>query len=481
MGLRSPEQYLEGLRDGREVYYRGERVEDVTEHAELGIAARHAALDFTLAEDPHFNELAVTKDEGESYSTYYRVPRSEDDLLKRSRLIETSTARAGTLVVLVKEIGTDAIFSLMRVLQRAGETAGLQKLEAFYRECRNRDLALATAQTDVKGDRAKSPAEQEDPDLYVRVVDRQTDGIIVRGAKVHTSCAPYVDEIVVLPSRRLRSGEEPWSVGFAVPVATPGLRLYASDFLHGESGSFTRPVSSQHKMIESLTVFDDVFVPWNRVFFHDRPDIASAAALAFVEFHRFTAISYKLPLLDAFVGSAIAVARANGIEHAGHVREKLTWLEGYAETVRGLTELAALRAQEEAGIAYPDVFTTNLAKWTFARDFHRAVEIVQDLAGGLLVTGLSDADWASPNVQPVLKKYFRGAWPAEQRLAVLNLISDLTARPFGGWQSVLAVHAEGSIEAEKLAMFRSYDSSRALSLVLQLAGIEDFAPPWRPM
>ncbi len=126
------------------------------------------------------------------------------------------------------------------------------------------------------------------------------------------------------------------------------------------------------------------------------------------------------------------------------------------------------------------MFTTNLAKWTFARDFHRAVEIVQDLAGGLLVTGLSDADWASPTVRPVLEKYFRGAWPAERRLAILNLISDLTARPYGGWQSVLAVHAEGSIEAEKLAMSRSYEGERALRFALRLAGIEEGAPARAP-
>ncbi len=480
MGLRTPEQYLEGLRDGREVYYRAQRVEAVPDHPELGLAARHAALDFALADDPRFQELAVIRDGKESYSAYYRIPRSADDLLARSRLIETSTAEGGTLVVLVKEIGTDAIYALMRVLDRAGERDGLRRLEAFYRRCRDGDLALATAQTDVKGDRSKGPAEQEDPDLYLRVVDRGRDGIVVRGAKVHTSCAPYVDEIVVLPSRSLRPGEEPWSVGFAVPVATPGLRLYASDFLHGDGASFTRPVSSRHKMIESLTVFDDVLVPWERVFFHDRPDLAGSAALTFVEFHRFTAVSYKLPLLDALVGCAIAAAQANGIERAGHVRDKLTWLQGYAETVRGLTELAARRARLEAGIAYPDVFTTNLAKWTFARDFHRAVEIVQDLAGGLLVTGLSDADWASPTVRPVLEKYFRGAWPAERRLAILNLISDLTARPYGGWQSVLAVHAEGSIEAEKLAMSRSYEGERALRFALRLAGIEEGAPARAP-
>jgi 4-hydroxybutyryl-CoA dehydratase/vinylacetyl-CoA-Delta-isomerase len=474
MGLRSPEEFLKGLRDGREVYYQGKRVASVTEHPELGVAARHAAIDFQLADDPAHRELAVFEDGEESYSAYYRVPRTSKDLSSRSKLVELATARGATLVILVKEIGTDAIFALKRVLAREEGKRELEKLETFYRECRDRDLALAVAQTDVKGDRSKRPSEQSDPDMYVRVVDERSDGIVVRGAKVHTSCTPYVDEIIVLPSRSMGQGDGPWSLAFAVPAATAGLRMYASDFLHG-GDSFTRPISTLHKMAETLTVFDDVFVPWERVFFHNRADLAGSAALTFVEYHRYTAVSYKLPLLDAFVGAAILVARANGIERAGHVRDKLTWLTGYAETVRALCELAAQRCEVEKGIAYPHVFTTNMAKWTFARDFHKAIETVQDLAGGLLVTGPSGADWESPEVRPALEKYLGGAWPADQRLAVLNLVGELTTRLYGGYQAVLAVHAEGSIEAEKMAMLRAYNSQRAVDLAMKLAGLEQDA------
>ena len=472
MGVRTPEQFLDGLRDDRTVYYRGQRVKAVPDHPELGVAARHAAIDFQLAENPKFRELAVYREGGEEYSAYYRIPRNAKDLMARSKLIETATTAGATLVILIKEIGTDALFALHRVLARKGDATGLGRVDAFYRMCRDRDLALAVAQTDVKGDRSKRPSEQKDPDLYVRVVEKRHDGIVVCGAKAHTSCTPYVDEVIVLPSRTMGPGEEAWSVAFAIPVASPGVHLYASDFLHGTDDPFTRPISTRHKMIETLTVFDNVFVPWERVFFVDRPDLAGAAALTFVEFHRFTAVSYKLPLLDALVGAGIAIARANGIDRAGHVRDKLTWLGGYAETVRGLAELAALRCEVEAGVAYPHVFTTNMAKWTFARDFHKALETVQDLAGGLLVTGPSGMDWESAEVRPVLEKYLQGAWPADQRLAILNLIGELSTRLYGGYQAILAVHAEGSIEAEKLAMFRAYDPGRALSLAMQLAGLK---------
>jgi aromatic ring hydroxylase len=475
MGLRTAAQFLAGLRDAREVYYRGQRVSDVVEHPELGVAARHASIDYEMAEDPRFRDLAVHRDGSEEYSAYYRVPRNAQDLLSRSKLIEAGTAEGATLVLLIKEIGTDALFALKRVLGRSGDADGIHRVEAFYRHCREKDLAIAVAQTDVKGDRSKRPSEQSDPDMYVRVVEKRPDGIVVSGAKIHTSCTPYVDEVIVLPSRSMGAGDEAWSVAFAVPAATPGLRLYASDYLHGTDDPFTRPISTNHKMVETLTVFDNVFVPRERVFFMDRPDLAGATALTFVEFHRFTAVSYKLPLLDAMVGAAIAIAKANGIDRAGHVRDKLTWLGGYAETVRGLAELAALRCKLENGVAYPDVFTTNMAKWTFAREFHQALETVQDLAGGLLVTGPGDLDWNSAEIRPVLEKYLPAAWPANRRMAIMNLISDLTSRSYGGYQAVLAVHAEGSIEAEKMAMFRAYDPSRSIALAMRLAGLEQDA------
>lgn len=464
--MRTAQQYLDGLRDGREVYYRGARVDDVVAHPELGIAARHGSLDFSFADEPEQRELAIT----DGCSTYYHLPRTAADLRRRSSLIEQATAYADTLVILVKEIGTDALFALHRVLHG---TDRYPLVEGFYRHCRDGDLALAVAQTDVKGDRSKGPAAQADPDLYVRVVERRPDGVVVRGAKVHTSCTPNVDEVVVIPTRALAEGEEDWAIAFAVPVATAGVKLYCSDFLHADADPWTRPVSSRHKMIETLTVFDDVFVPNERVFLDGDVRRAGQVALTFVEYHRFTAVSYKLPLVDALVGLAIALAEANGIARASHVRDKLIALVGYAETVRGLTHLAAerCRVDEATGIAYPDPLTTNLAKWTFARDYHAAVEKVIDIAGGLLVTGPAGADWRSDAIRPVLEKYLAGARPAAERLALMNLASDLLAREYAGYQSVLAVHAEGSLEAEKLMIQRSYDAAPAVAYARRLAGL----------
>lgn len=474
MPLRTADEYRAGLVDGRRLHYQGRRIADINQEPDLAVAVEHAAIDFDLAHDPAHRDLAVAvdPDTGAEYNAYYRIPRSADDVLARCRLIEEGTTAGGTVVTLIHEIGTDALFALLRVLE--GEA--LERAEAYYRHCRDGDLAVAVAQTDVKGDRARPPHQQDDPDLYVRVVDRSDEGIVVRGAKCHTTASANGDEIIVLPTRAMGPDDADYAVAFAVPADTEGLSLYVSGYGGGERDPWDHPVSSRHKLLETLTVFDDVFVPWDRVFLCQEPERAGPLALTFVEYHRFTAVSYKLPLVDAFVGAAAQIAEMNGVPKAGHIRDKLTHLVAYAETVRALTESAALRSGiGEHGIAYPDPMTTNMAKYTFASGFYKAVEWLQDCAGGLLVTGPAGADWDDDEIRSVLEKYYRGAAPAAERLAMMNLISDLTARELGGYHAVLAVHAEGSLEAEKLQMLRSYTANRApaaIAYARTLAGLD---------
>ncbi len=356
----TPEAYRASLRDGRKVFYRGRAVPDVTADPELRIGVELAMLDYEMASNPKTRDLALVKDPatGHEFSRFYQIPRCADDLTQRSRLIELGTEHGGTITPLIKEIGTDALFALLRVL--SGEE--LERARSFYEACREGDLAVAVAQTDVKGDRAKAPHEQDDPDLYLRVVDQNRDGIVVRGAKAHTSAAPNANEIIVLPTRAMGADDRDYAVSFAIPVDTPGLSLYVSPFGGREPNDFEFPLSSWAKMLESLTVFDDVHVPWERVFLCGEPRGCGPLALTFVEYHRFTAVSYKLPLHDAFVGAAASIAEMNGVGKAGHIRDKLTTLITYAETVRALTEMAAIRARiGQNEIAYPDPMTTNMA------------------------------------------------------------------------------------------------------------------------
>jgi len=481
MALMTAEQYKDSLRDGRTVYYRGARVQDVTTHPVIGIAVEHATIDYQMAHDSEESDLAVVDGPKGAYSRYYQIPRTADDLLCRSALIERATALGGTLVVLIKEIGTDALFSLHLIaaeMDRVKGTNYLPRVKKYYAYCRDNDLAVAVAQTDAKGNRAKGPTEQRHPDFYVHVVAEDNDGITLRGAKVHTSVSTNAHEIIVLPTRNLKAGEEAYAVACAVPANTPGLTMLASGYGSRTGKTFENPISARHKMMETLTVFEDVKVPWDRVFLNGEIDMAGPLAKAFVEFHRFTAVSYKLPLVDVFVGTSHLMADYNGTLGAGHVRDKLAKLISYAQICRGMTREAARECAIVDGIAVPNAEIINIAKFYFATNYHQALAWVQDIAGGLLVTGPSAEDLESPTLRPLIDRYLGAAGAsATDRLRLMNLIAEITTTDFGGYQAVLAVHAEGSVEAEKMTIWRQHDITPSVAYAKRLAGITDEEAP----
>lgn len=481
MGLRSPRQFIESLRDGRVLYYRGERVPDVTVHPILGVAVKHAALDFQLAEDPLHQDLmtCVDPETGERVSRFFKTPTGPDDLLKRMEMIELSTRVGGGVVLLIKEIGTDALFALHLVTRQVDKRFGTgygPRLRAYHRYCQAHDLSMAVAQTDVKGDRSLRPSQQAHPDYYLRVVEEGREGIVVRGCKAHTTGPPYANELVVLPTRALTEEARDYAVAFALPVAAPGLTFIASALGFDQQSDFHRPVSTHHKMIETLTIFDDVFVPWERVFLKGEWEYAGLLANTFVEYHRFSAISYKPPLCHLLLGAASLMAEYNGIGRAAHVRDKLTALIRYVENLRALTRMAAIDCRTVDGeVAVPDPILTNIAKYHFARGYHEVVRDVQDIAGGLLVTGPSAEDLGNPATRGYIERYLGGkaGVSAAQRLRLLNLIRDLTASDFGGYNEVLAIHAEGSLEAQKLTIYRDYDLTACRALARRMAGITE--------
>jgi aromatic ring hydroxylase len=469
--LRTPEEYRESLRDGRRVYFRGELVEDVTTHPHLKLAVDHAAAcEFGLAESPEHRELAVGPD---GCSRYFHVPRSAEELLTRSELIEAGTRAAKNITPLIKEIGSDALLSMMAMRESLGEPYA-SRIEAFYDYARTEDLALCVAQTDFKGDRSLAPSKQPNPDAYLRIVEHRDDGIVVRGAKAHTSASVNSNEMIVLPTRALGPDDADYAVSFAIPIDTPGLRLIVSPFSADEINEDEHPISARCKMTETTTLFEDVFIPAERVFLAGEAHQAGPLAYGFVEFHRFTAISYRLPFVDALVGSAMLAAWSTGIERKGHIREKLTWLITYAETLRAMTHHAAIKCSITEGVAIPDPMLVNIAKLHFAQGFHTAIQHVQDISGGLLVTYPSREDLEHPDYGPALGRYLEAARDikGEDRLRIIHMISDLTTGEMAGYSAVLAIHAEGSIEAEKLTILLRYNGEKAIGFARQLARLD---------
>jgi aromatic ring hydroxylase len=471
MGLKSFEQHRESLRDGREVYFDGERVADVTTHPVLGVGMSFAGIDYKLAEDPEHRGLAVCTDPRtqEEYSRFYKIPETTEDLLKRRELIAAGSRVTGG-PPLIKEIGTDALFALHIVADHMDKHVGtscLPKVRKYYEACRAQDLGFAVAQTDVKGDRSRRPSEQHNPDVYVRVVERSKDGIVVRGAKAHTTASPFANELIVLPTRAMAEADADYAVGFAIPVATPGLKLIAGVSSHPGDNRFDYPVTTDLKMVDTVTVFDNVFVPWERVFVCGEWQYAGALANTFVEFHRFTAASYKLPMCELFIGAAQLIAEYNGVANVTHVRDKIMELIAWTETTRGLLVAAAMEHKVvPPGVARPSITLTNIAKHHFARNYHTMVQNLQDIAGGLLVTAPFRRDWENEATRSYLDHYLGGVEGVSgvQRTRAMKLIRDIAASGFGGYQEILSIHAEGSLAAQRITILRDYDVKRCVEI-----------------
>ena len=478
MGLRTPEQFRNSLKDGRIVYYKGRRVEDVTTHPVLKVGVDSSAVDYELAETPEWRELAVVQTpEGEAFSRFFLPPRSPEDLLRRRKLVETGSRICFGFPPFAKEGGSDAVNALAILTAHCDASTGsryAERLEAFRCILQREDPSISITMTDVKGDRSLRPSQQADPDLYVRKVRRVDGGMIVRGAKAHITTAPYTNEFCVLPTRAMTEADRDYAVAFAIPANTKGIRIIARSG-PWEEGLVDYPVANRAAMVEGLVIFEDVFIPDERIFLEGEWQFAGPLAGMFANFHRVTAAAYKYPFAELLAGAAQLIAEANGIERVAHVRDKIAWLVMYAESILALSEAACHKAIPDSltGLCYPDPVVGNASKFFFADNYHQAVKAVQDIAGGIIATVPSEHDWNNTETRADLEKYMAGSQKvsAEERFKVIHLVKDLVASELGGFWEVTSLHAEGSLAAERLATYAHADMKRYRKAARRAAGL----------
>ena len=477
MGLITPEQFKESLRDGREVYMYGEKVDDVTTHRALKVCADTMALDYEVAELPKYRDLAIVDDPelGEPISRYYYLPKNADDLLKQHDLILETTKFADGYIPLAHDIGADALNAIHITANIMGNKEYIERIENFRKHLKKTDMAIVTAMTDAKGDRLLRPSspEQVHPDFYVRVVDRNRDGIVVRGAKMHITGAAYSNEIFVIPCRAMAEEDKDYAVAFATPVNVKGLRQICRP-ARTEISPLEFPTGRPVRMhTDSLIIFDDVFVPWDRVFLCGEWTHAVNIVYNFAYFHRRTGCCYRIPLSEQLLGIAQAIAEYNGVDKVPHIREKLTDAVIYLDTLKALSRAACFDYVMHGGIPVPNPVTTNIGKYHFAVNYHDIMKVIQDIAGGSTLTKPTYQDFQNPDTKQDIDKYLSGkaGISTEKRLRMFDLIRRLTSSEF----ETMVLHGEGSLEAQRMTIFTEAraEIQECKKLAEELAGIED--------
>jgi 4-hydroxybutyryl-CoA dehydratase/vinylacetyl-CoA-Delta-isomerase len=456
MGLITPEQYKESLKDGRVVYYEGEKVEDITEHPALKVCIETAAMDYEMAETPEYRDLAVVTHPktGEPISRYYYTPQNADDLLRRHELMVTATRLGAGVIPFIHDIGADTLNAVNITANMMGKKEYTERAENYRYYLQKNDLSAASAVTDVKGDRMLRPSspKQAHPDYYVRVIDKDDKGITVRGAKAHITASAYCKELFVIPCRNMTEEDKDYAVAFAIPANTKGIKQICHP-ITWRLGSLEFPIDLPiRNHTDSLIVFDDVFVPWERVFLCGEWQYAMALVYNFAYLHRHTAASYRIPMSEAMVGAAQAMAEYNGIDKVPHVREKITNLIIYVDTLKSLARASCMDYITHEGIPIPNPVISNIAKYHFAENLHNCIKAIEDIAGGLLITVPTYKDYQNPETKEYIEKYLGGkaGIPTEHRLRMMQLIR----RRLATFETeVLALHAEGSLQAQRMTIY----------------------------
>lgn len=480
MTLMTGAQYRDSIRRlNRPVYFQGKMIENVVDHPLTKPHVDAAAVTYDLAHDPESADLLTTTSHltGERINRFTHIHQSAEDLVRKVKMLRHIAWHTGTCFQ--RCVGFDAMNALYSVTSEMDAKLGTdyhRRFRAFLTRVQKQDLMCAGSMTDPKGDRSLPPSKQADPDLYLRVVERRDDGIVVRGAKAHQTGSLNAHEIIAMPTAALSADDADYAVSFAVPSDTPGLI-----YIFGRQTNDTRRIegcidqgNARYGVVggECLLVFEDVFVPWERVFMCGETQFAGLVVERFASYHRQNYGGCKTGVADVLIGATVALAEFQGVAGASHVRDKIVEMVHLAETLySGSIACSAEGKALPCGQYYVDPLLANTTKLNTTRFAFEIARLAQDIAGGFIATLPSETDLKDPVVGPYVQKYFKGVAgvPTEHRIRIGRLIENMS----GGTALVESLHGAGSPQAQRIMVLRQAQLEQKKKLALRLAGIEE--------
>ena len=452
------QQYRASLRDDRRVFFDGEEV-DVTSHEIFGRAIDAVADTYDRFHDPAPDAI----------SAYFQAPSSIEELRAHSEImVDTLTGTTyGSHMTLLT--------SADRIEHIRPESS--EAIREYVRDMRAKDLRIAECITDAKGDRSKAPGAQPDPDAYLRVVDRQSDGVVIRGAKLHISGAPLAHELLVIPTKSMKAGEEAYAVACTVPVDSPGIKtINVTSQPIGEENLRDAPLSGDAHTPVGFVIFDDVFVPNERVYLDGETAAAAIFAHSLGLWVRLNGLKSMADEADLLVGFAQLLAEANGLERADGIRHKITDMIIHATLVRASLEAALSNSEiSSEGVVVPNELYANAGKYQGAAYRAQMIQHLQDIAGGSLTTAPSTRDLAHPEVGAEIRKYLAGGADidGDYRARLFHAVRDLTSGVHAGHKTVGILQGGGGLFAQRIVTRARYDISAARTRALDAAHLDD--------
>ena len=479
MKIKTSSDYLTSLQDlNPAIYYKGEKIGDVTVHPATAPHVRAAAMTYALASQDQYRDLATATSHltGKEISRFTHVHQGVEDLIKKVKLLRVLGQKTGTCFQ--RCVGFDGINAVYSVAYEVDEQRGTDYLERFKKwltYIQEENLMVVGAMTDPKGDRSKSPVDQTDPDQFVRIVERRSDGVVVRGAKLHMTGAVNSHEILIMPTMAMDEKSKDYAFVGAVPVDAPGITMVFGRQAGDDRRDNLETIDVGKPRFgavggEAMIVFDDVFIPNERIFLDGETEFTGTIVYRFAAHHRANYGACKTGLMDVLTGAVTYLCQIQGSAKGSHVRDKVTEMIHLCETLYSSSIACSAEGVPTPSGAYMvDTMLANVCKQNVTRFHFEVARLAVDLAGGFLATLPSEYDLRSDEVGHLVKKYFAGVAdiPVEDRIKIGRMIEAMT----GGTAMVESMHGAGSPQAQRIMIFREGDLSRKIDLAKALAGI----------
>ena len=485
--MRTKQDYINGLaRMKRNLYYDGQLI-DRTDELQMD-CLNTIGTTYDEAARPENQELctAISHLSGERINRFTHIHQNKEDLHKKQDMTRMLCQKVGGCIQRCMGIdGTNAIYNVSYEADKInnGATQYHENFKKWLACFQTEDLVGCGAQTDVKGDRMLRPADQPNPSAYVRIKERLKDGIVVEGCKVHISEASVADEVLVLPTRALRPEDKDYAVGFAIPGDWDGLKQVVTIHSLRPRDHYKRGFTPG--ATDSYMIFENCFVPWERVFLAGEHQHGGVLALLFALFHRHSYSGCKPAIGDVIIGTAALAAEVNNIHKQPHVREKL------AELIM-TTELGYAAGYTASDLGKPEVYIPgfgfvpygpgsyiphsiycNVGRCLSGEAVWREAEILCDLAGGVVATFPHEKDFRNPETGETLLKYTKRnpKMSAEDQAQFWRYLGDALCSATGGIHNIGSYHGGGSPIMEQIAITGQYDIESRKTLVKYIAGM----------
>ena len=471
MAVRTGKQFLEGLRDGREIWLEGKRVEDVTTHPKLLRMAHTLAAIYDLQHDPELHEQMTFKSptSGEPVALSYIVPETQEDLLRRRRALEIVANVSNGVLGRTPDYVNIQVTALRQKAHLYGqkEKRFADNIRAYHEYIRENDVCVTHTFGHPQVNRSVPIAELPDPYIAVGIVDTTSEGVIVRGAKLLATLAPFADEIFAPFYRPLRPDAEEdqkYCIGFAIPVNTPGLKFICRESYDMGQSLYDYPLSGQYEEMDALAVFEDVLVPWERVFVYRDIELGNytfANTPMYRQYMQQVAVK-NIAKVEFILGVTHAIAEGIGITQFSHVQEKISEIIDTIETQRAFMRAAEADAENIGG---EGIWPAN-EPWVAMRHwwpgaYDRVVWILRQLAAGGLMLTPTEEDVNGPIAETIGKYYQSASMNAQERIRLFRLAWDLIGTQFGSRQSLYEQFFNGDVVQLRQRHFNTYDYTRA--------------------